>query len=98
MGGNFNGKKNDDLTTPTGSLAGSIPALGKSWRVPGLPGDAFCRDECAGQCQSREGASWFQLMNAKLYCIIVSALTKGPLQDCNSVIDPSIFYNNCLYA
>uniref|UniRef100_A0AAY5EX37 VWFD domain-containing protein n=1 Tax=Electrophorus electricus TaxID=8005 RepID=A0AAY5EX37_ELEEL len=50
MCGNFNGKKDDDLTIPSGSLAASIPALGKSWRVPGLPGEAYCTDDSEPKC------------------------------------------------
>ncbi|KAI4876219.1 hypothetical protein NFI96_017952, partial [Prochilodus magdalenae] len=97
MCGNFTGTQDVHLTTSSGSLAGNISALGKSWRVPGSPEDAFCSDGCVGQCQSCEQASWFQQMKAKFFCRIVTALTKGPLQECNSVIDPSIFYDTCLY-
>ncbi|KAK3525341.1 hypothetical protein QTP86_030053, partial [Hemibagrus guttatus] len=97
MCGNFNGKKEDDLTTPSGSVAGSIPDLGKSWRATGMPGEAFCHDSCPGQCQSCEGVSWFTRMNAKISCSIVTYLTKGPFQSCKSVIDPNVFYENCLF-
>lgn len=97
MCGNFNGKKEDDLTTPSGTIAGSIPELGKSWRVPGLPEEALCHDECPGQCKSCEGASWLTNLNAKVSCKIVTLLTKGPLHHCKSVIDPNVFYENCLY-
>ncbi|XP_053494814.1 IgGFc-binding protein [Ictalurus furcatus] len=97
MCGNFNGNKEDDLTTPSGNVASSIPELGKSWRVPGFPGEAFCEDECPGQCQSCEGVSWFTRMNAKLSCSVVTFLTKGSLKNCKSVIDPNVFYDNCLY-
>ncbi|KAK2864570.1 hypothetical protein Q7C36_003724 [Tachysurus vachellii] len=97
MCGNFNGKKEDDLTTPSGSVAGSIPELGKSWRVSGLSGEAFCHDECPGQCQSCEGASWFTRMNAKMSCSIGTYLTKGPFHSCKSAINPNVFYENCLF-
>ncbi|XP_037396853.1 IgGFc-binding protein-like [Pygocentrus nattereri] len=97
MCGNFNGKKNDDLTTPTGSLAGSIPALGKSWRVPGLPQDAYCTDDCAGQCESCEGVSWLKRVAAEAFCHVVTILTDGPFRDCKSLIDPKVFYENCLF-
>ncbi|XP_053087229.1 IgGFc-binding protein-like [Pangasianodon hypophthalmus] len=97
MCGNFNGKKEDDLTTPSGSVVSSVPELGKSWRVSGSPGENFCHDECPGQCQSCESASWFTRMNAKLSCSIVTLLTKGPLKNCKSVIEPNVFYENCLY-
>ncbi|KAK3508212.1 hypothetical protein QTP70_017690, partial [Hemibagrus guttatus] len=97
MCGNFNGKKEDDLTTPSGSVASNIPQLGKSWRVPGLPGDAYCIDDCVGQCESCQGESWYERWAAKAFCHLTTILTDGPLRDCNSVIDPKIFYENCLF-
>lgn len=97
MCGNFNGKKDDDLTTPSGSIANSIPQLGKMWRVPGLPGSAYCTDDCVGQCESCQGESWFKRLAAKAFCHLATLLTDGPLRKCNSVIDPKVFYENCLF-
>ncbi|XP_076863833.1 IgGFc-binding protein-like [Brachyhypopomus gauderio] len=97
MCGNFNGKKDDDLTTPSGSLAGSIAALGKSWRVPGLPGEAYCTDDCTGHCDVCKGESWLDRLEAKGFCHLVTLLTDGPLHDCKSVIDSKAFYENCLF-
>ncbi|TSO05462.1 IgGFc-binding protein [Bagarius yarrelli] len=97
MCGNFNGKKEDDLTTLTGSVAGSIPELGKSWRVPGLPENSYCSDDCVGQCESCQGESWFERLAAKAFCHLATLLSDGPFRDCNSVIDPKVFYENCLF-
>uniref|UniRef100_A0AAY5ED12 VWFD domain-containing protein n=1 Tax=Electrophorus electricus TaxID=8005 RepID=A0AAY5ED12_ELEEL len=97
MCGNFNGKKDDDLTIPSGSLAASIPALGKSWRVPGLPGEAYCTDDCTGQCNVCKGESWIEHLEAESFCQLVTLLTDGPLRDCKSLIDPKVFYENCLF-
>ncbi|KAK1804984.1 hypothetical protein P4O66_019146, partial [Electrophorus voltai] len=97
MCGNFNGKKDDDLTIPSGSLAASIPALGKSWRVPGLPGEAYCTDDCTGQCNVYKGESWIERLEAESFCQLVTLLTDGPLRDCKSLIDPKVFYENCLF-
>merc|ERR1712168_912353 len=44
--GNFNGKAEDDMTTPSGSVASSTVAFGKSWRVPHVAEDAHCSDDC----------------------------------------------------
>ncbi|KAI5630196.1 IgGFc-binding protein-like [Silurus asotus] len=97
MCGNYNGKKEDDLTTPTGSVADSIQQLGKSWRVPGLPGVAYCNDDCEGQCKSCQGESWFERLAAKAFCHLATILSDGPFRDCSSVIDPKILYENCLF-
>ncbi|KAI4876213.1 hypothetical protein NFI96_017951 [Prochilodus magdalenae] len=96
MCGNFNGKRNDDLITPSSSLAGSIPALAKSWRVPGLTEDAYCTDDCTGQCESCKGESWYDLLAARSFCGFVAILSHGPLRDCNALIDTNEFYKNCL--
>ncbi|KAM9340233.1 IgGFc-binding protein-like [Symphorus nematophorus] len=50
--GNFNNKKEDDLTTSSGSVASSVAALGASWKVPGSADSAYCQDECVGQCDN----------------------------------------------
>uniref|UniRef100_A0A8B9RE32 VWFD domain-containing protein n=1 Tax=Astyanax mexicanus TaxID=7994 RepID=A0A8B9RE32_ASTMX len=96
MCGNFNGKKDDDLTTPSGSVASSIPALGKSWRVPGLPEDSTCTDDCTGQCESCKSEPWYDLLAAKAFCGFVAVLSHGPLRKCNTLIDTDVFYKNCL--
>lgn len=95
--GNFNGKKNDDLTTPGDCNVGSIPELGKSWRVPNVPGDAYCRDGCLGRCRGCQDASWYTRMNAKISCSAVTFLTKDSFKKCSSVIDPKVFYDICKY-
>uniref|UniRef100_A0AAY4BZF2 VWFD domain-containing protein n=1 Tax=Denticeps clupeoides TaxID=299321 RepID=A0AAY4BZF2_9TELE len=51
MCGNFNGNQQDDLSMRNGSLARNVDALGKSWRVPNVAGEANCKDECTGECQ-----------------------------------------------
>uniref|UniRef100_A0A8B9KF75 VWFD domain-containing protein n=1 Tax=Astyanax mexicanus TaxID=7994 RepID=A0A8B9KF75_ASTMX len=96
MCGNFNGQKNDDLTTPTGSAASNISALGASWKVPGLPQDVQCTDICEGQCNSCEGEPWYDRLEAEAFCHLFTLLTDGPLRDCKTLIDPKVLYENCL--
>lgn len=92
--GNFNNKKEDDLMTPSGSVAGSVAALGKSWKVPGATDDAHCQDECVGQCGNCP-LSEVQKLEKQIFC---KALIKNfaELLGCQPEIDSSVFENNCM--
>uniref|UniRef100_A0AAQ6IJ30 VWFD domain-containing protein n=1 Tax=Anabas testudineus TaxID=64144 RepID=A0AAQ6IJ30_ANATE len=95
--GNFNSKKEDDLVTPSGSQASSIVALGKSWRVPNVPEDAQCRDECLGNCETCDKHSFFDGLKDRVFCGLLTHIMDGPLSDCNAVIDPKVFHEMCMY-
>ncbi|XP_045915562.1 IgGFc-binding protein-like [Micropterus dolomieu] len=95
--GNFNSKKEDDLLTPTGSQTSSVSALGKSWRVPDVPDDFQCRDECAGQCETCDNNSFFDSLADRMFCGLLSKIMGGPLSDCNAVIDPKVLHEMCMY-
>ncbi|XP_037329243.2 IgGFc-binding protein-like [Pungitius pungitius] len=92
--GNFNNQADDDLTTPSGSVAGSVAALGKSWRVPGAADDASCQDGCGDQCQSCP-LSEVQKLEKQIFC---SALPQNFVQllGCQPDIDTEIFTSNCM--
>ncbi|KAI1901486.1 hypothetical protein AGOR_G00034930 [Albula goreensis] len=94
--GNFNGKKDDDMTTPMGSKASNVVALGKSWRVHSAEGDSHCRDECTGKCANCK-SSFLGHLGAEFFCSILTVLMKGPFRSCHAVIDPSIFHDICMY-
>ncbi|KAM3596113.1 uncharacterized protein V6R79_008319 [Siganus canaliculatus] len=93
--GNFNNKLEDDLTTPNGSVASSVEALGKSWRVPGAPGQAYCQDECSGQCMNSCPLSEVQKLEKQIFC---DALPQNFVQllGCNPGVNLTVFQNNCL--
>nr|XP_046274005.1 IgGFc-binding protein-like [Scatophagus argus] len=92
--GNFNNQGEDDLTTPSGSVASSVAALGESWRVPGATDDAYCQDECAGQCESCP-LSEVQKIEKEIFC---GALLQNfaELLGCQPQIDANIFQSNCV--
>ncbi|KAL0962571.1 hypothetical protein UPYG_G00341890 [Umbra pygmaea] len=96
MCGNFNSKQDDDLTTPSGSLARNVVALGMSWRVPDEAGDAYCRDQCNGQCETCK-SDIVHRIERDLFCKFVKHVSKGPFKDCGAAIEPNIIYENCLY-
>lgn len=92
--GNFNNKKEDDLMTPSGSVAGSVAALGKSWRVP-VATDTHCQDECVGQCGNCS-LSEVQKLEKLFYCeALVADLPE--IIGCQPEIDSTIFQNNCMF-
>lgn len=96
MCGNFNGNKEDDMMTPSGSMASNAVALGKSWRVPDVPGDAQCQDECSGQCEICDD-TFFSSIKQDMFCGLLTDIMEGPLSECNAVIDPKVFHEMCLY-
>ncbi|KAM3858157.1 IgGFc-binding protein-like [Diretmus argenteus] len=94
--GNFNNNEEDDLTTPTGSLVSNAEALGKSWRVPGVADDAYCRDECAGVCENCTGTVIQQIEN-KILCKALSQEMDQSFKDCRSLVDPKVLQSNCVF-
>eukprot|EP00063_Salmo_salar_P022787 XP_013997622.1 PREDICTED: IgGFc-binding protein-like [Salmo salar] len=96
MCGNFNGKQDDDLTTPSGSLASNVVALGKSWRVSDKGGDAYCGDECTGQCENCE-SGLVKHLEREIFCNFITDIMNGPFRNCHAVIDYKIFHENCMY-
>ncbi|KAI3358666.1 hypothetical protein L3Q82_015078, partial [Scortum barcoo] len=94
MCGNFNNKNEDDLTTPSGSVASSVAALGNSWRVPGVTDDAHCQDECVGECGNCP-LSVVQKLENLIFC---EALVQNfvELLGCQPAIDISVFQNSCM--
>ncbi|XP_044191762.1 IgGFc-binding protein-like [Thunnus albacares] len=95
--GNFNSKKEDDLVTPNGTQANSVVALGKSWRVRGVPDDAQCQDDFNGQSDTCDSDSFFDSLTDRMFCGLLTHIMNGPLSDCRAVIDPKVFHKMCLY-
>lgn len=92
--GNFNSKKEDDLTTPGGSVASSVAALGESWRVHGAADDAYCRDECGDQC-GQCPLSQVEKLERQIFCgAFVQDIPS--LAGCQPDIDATVFKNNCM--
>ncbi|XP_028820510.1 alpha-tectorin-like [Denticeps clupeoides] len=94
MCGNFNGNQQDDLSMRNGSLARNVDALGKSWRVPNVAGEANCKDECTGECQE---CSFGKRLEADMFCGVLTPILDLQFRDCHNVIDPSVFFQMCKY-
>ncbi|XP_048849978.1 IgGFc-binding protein-like [Brienomyrus brachyistius] len=94
--GNFNGNLDDDLTTPSGTEAGSVVALAKSWKVPGGPGDASCSDECSAQCENCKSHG-IKKLEAEVFCEVLTKIMDGPFRSCKAILEPKFYKDMCLY-
>ncbi|KAM4694334.1 IgGFc-binding protein-like [Discoglossus pictus] len=87
--GNFNGNKPDDFLNPDGILESDSTSLGNSWQVendtrcsPGVDHQPNCTEE-----ENNDIAT---------SCGIITD-TNGPFQECHSVIDPKVYFDNCVF-
>lgn len=92
--GNFNSLKEDDLTTPNGSVASSVAALGASWRVPSATDDAYCTDECGGQCENCLLDEVQKLENLIFCNTLIQDI--GQYAGCQPNIDSTALQSNCM--
>lgn len=92
--GNFNNKKEDDLITPSGSVASSVTALGESWRVQGATNDIDCQDQCGSRCESCP-LNEFEKLEKQIFCSFLLQDIAG-LIGCLPEIDSSVFESNCM--
>lgn len=92
--GNFNGKKEDDLMTASGSVTSNVGAMGKSWRVPSAADDAYCRDECGGQCEKCP-LSQVEILEKQIFC---KALIQNiiELAGCQPDLNSTVIQSNCM--
>lgn len=59
-----------------------------------LKGIQYCRDECTGNCG---GCSFFQSLEAEVFCGVMTPILQLQFKDCHSVINPSVFFDMCKY-
>uniref|UniRef100_A0A673JYW8 VWFD domain-containing protein n=1 Tax=Sinocyclocheilus rhinocerous TaxID=307959 RepID=A0A673JYW8_9TELE len=89
--GNFNGDPKDDFTMPSNTQADSATEFGQSWKVHNLTLDEGCRDDGWNLGCDAEALKQWQGEN---YC---GLLMMAPFSQCHSVIEPSIYIQNCMY-
>lgn len=91
--GNFNSKDEDDLTTPSGSVARSVTALAESWRVP-CSDEPYCQDGCGDECEN----CVLDEVKKLQYQIFCRTLVQDIVYyaGCQPVIDSDVFQSNCM--
>ncbi|XP_060756261.1 IgGFc-binding protein-like isoform X2 [Neoarius graeffei] len=91
--GNWNGNLNDDLTFPNKSITKNPTAFGNSWKART---DSDCLAECKGQkCPKCDAADRNKDVFTKPCSLITD--TNGPFKACHSQINPTKFYEDCVY-
>lgn len=90
--GNYNLIPKDDMQMRDGKQANTSEEFGQSWKVGTIPG---CVDGCSGPCP---GCNITQkaLYSTNSYCGLISD-PAGPFRDCHANVDPTGFFNDCLY-
>ncbi|NWR81445.1 FCGBP protein, partial [Centropus unirufus] len=90
--GNANGDPKDDYRLPDGQLATDEVQFGGSWKVAEVPG---CRHECTEACKVCTEVEKRSYRGDKHCGLLVKK--QGPLAACHRVIDPTPYFNDCLF-
>uniref|UniRef100_A0A803JYM7 Zonadhesin n=1 Tax=Xenopus tropicalis TaxID=8364 RepID=A0A803JYM7_XENTR len=89
--GNFNGDKVDDFLNPDGNLELDSNSLGNSWQVEN---DTVCPPAVDNKSNCTEDEN--NIISSNSYCGIITN-ENGPFKECHHVIDPEVYFDNCVY-
>ncbi|KAG7492169.1 hypothetical protein MATL_G00012210 [Megalops atlanticus] len=90
--GNHNGDRDDEFTTPEGSLTNSSQAFGDSWRDGSL--SAHCVEPDDSTTQSGQNSN--QYLSGE-FCGLMSS-SDGPFSQCQAMLDPWERITDCAEA
>ncbi|XP_070691021.1 IgGFc-binding protein-like [Pempheris klunzingeri] len=91
--GNYNGNKEDELTTAGGTTAVNVTDWAGTWGI--TDGDPFCYHYCDGVCPQCSEEDRIRFSGPE-YCGILSD-KKGPFSGCHSSLPVAEFVSDCLY-
>ncbi|XP_041034737.1 IgGFc-binding protein-like isoform X2 [Carcharodon carcharias] len=105
--GNYDGRRDNELMKPDGSVVRSVKIFGNSWRVPArnerlgeaeAPGlhKREVGDLDSGSTSDLCSPQQLALMNSSHYCGALSN-PRGPFSSCHSTVDPTTFQEDCLF-
>ncbi|XP_076616110.1 alpha-tectorin-like [Chaetodon auriga] len=86
--GNFNGNPNDEFITPFGMMVTAPHEFGTAWKVPG---NYTCSDGCGSSCPQCTND-----LPARAQCEVIQA-ADGPLSFCHEEVDPTPYFNDCVF-
>ncbi|KAA0724935.1 Alpha-tectorin Precursor [Triplophysa tibetana] len=86
--GNFNGHREDDFMTLSGSLAPSLEQFGAEWKVED---EIPCNDGCGNNCPLCQDHTIAHAM-----CEIIRD-NQGPFSFCHPSVDPQAYFNDCSF-
>ncbi|KAM8953099.1 IgGFc-binding protein-like [Pelodytes ibericus] len=89
--GNFNGNKTDDFLNPDGELEPDSSSLGNSWQVEN---DTSCTPgtDHTPECTEDEKNT----IASNSFCGLITDIN-GPFRACHAVINPSDFFDTCVF-
>nr|XP_046181870.1 IgGFc-binding protein-like [Oncorhynchus gorbuscha] len=94
MCGNYNFKLNDDMQMKNGKQAATPEELGQSWRVAEIPGCVHgCKDK--NHCPNCD-ITQKENFETNEFCGKIRD-PKGPFRNCHAKVDPSSFFDDCVY-
>ncbi|XP_074837548.1 IgGFc-binding protein-like [Carettochelys insculpta] len=92
--GNFNRNPDDDMTSSNGTRVSSIVDWAASWKVQDQ--DPVCWDSCQENCLTCD-ESTRELYQNDSHCGLISKAQGGPFRECHSRVNPSEFYDSCIF-
>ncbi|GCC46616.1 hypothetical protein chiPu_0030974 [Chiloscyllium punctatum] len=91
--GNYNGDQNDDLLLPTGEGAANLMEFATSWKVQTAGGACPVSSyPLAPGCDAHQQ----QIYSTPNFCGLLTD-SSGPFAACAQMVEPSTFYQSCLY-
>nr|XP_033818518.1 IgGFc-binding protein-like [Geotrypetes seraphini] len=90
--GNNNKNSNDDMIMTNGIKASTASQFGDRWKVGDVPG---CVPECKENCPVYTDSQKETYKTDKFCGLLIKK--NGPFSNCFDSIDPTLFFNNCLF-
>ncbi|XP_067874724.1 IgGFc-binding protein-like [Heterodontus francisci] len=90
--GNYDGSTNNDLLLPSGKVTVGADSFGNSWKVADAPGCVSGCGQACPECGKSDAAKYSE----DRFCGMIHSKL-GPFRDCFKAVDPSRFFQDCLY-